>query len=254
MVIQDRDRHLLTELGTLRVIDREQARIVGGFGSTTRVNARLLALTQSGFLRRFFLGWGASGRKAIYAISRKGAQLVNVPERGPRQRRDASIASDFFVEHQLAVNEVYCELKYRQRRFEDLSLRSWMSFSSSLSAGRDLIPDGYFELKSQNEVIAGFVEVDLGTERRAVWTKKVESYLQLRLSGDFEREFHERTFRVLVMLDGERRLASIRNTIQGLTNKLFWLTTLGSFREHGVVDASWIRPSGQSQRFVEKLI
>jgi hypothetical protein len=48
LVIQERDRRLLRELGHLRVIDREQAKVFGGFSSTTQVNARLLALTQAG--------------------------------------------------------------------------------------------------------------------------------------------------------------------------------------------------------------
>jgi hypothetical protein len=92
MVIQERDLRLLRELGVMRVVDREQAAIVAGFASTTRVNARLLALTRSGLLRRFFLGTTAGGTKALYALSAKGAQLVGVPLRGPQRRKDESIA------------------------------------------------------------------------------------------------------------------------------------------------------------------
>ena len=44
IILQDRDRHLLRELAVMRVIDREQAKCVAGFGSTTRANTRLLAL------------------------------------------------------------------------------------------------------------------------------------------------------------------------------------------------------------------
>lgn len=40
-VIQERDQHLLRELDVMRVIDREQAKEVAGFGSTTRANASL---------------------------------------------------------------------------------------------------------------------------------------------------------------------------------------------------------------------
>ena len=36
------------ELAVMRVIDREQAKVVAGFGSTTRANARLLKLTRAG--------------------------------------------------------------------------------------------------------------------------------------------------------------------------------------------------------------
>ena len=107
IVLQARDRQLLQELAVMRVVDREQAKIVAGFGSTTRANVRLLALTRAGLLRRFFLGAGA-GRKALYAMSAKGAQLVGVPMRGPRRQSDEVLVADFFVQHQLTVNEIYC--------------------------------------------------------------------------------------------------------------------------------------------------
>jgi hypothetical protein len=65
LVLQPRDRRLLEELATMRVVDREQAKIVAGFGSTTRANTRLLALSRAGLLRRCFLGTTAGGSKAL---------------------------------------------------------------------------------------------------------------------------------------------------------------------------------------------
>src|SRR5579863_3232566 len=87
-ILQDRDRHLLRELAVMRVIDREQAKCVAGFGSTTRANDRLLGLTRAGLLRRFFLGTKAGGKKAIYALSPNGAKLVDVPLRRPRRKQN----------------------------------------------------------------------------------------------------------------------------------------------------------------------
>src|SRR4029077_21157851 len=48
IVLQERDRHLLKEIAVMRVVDREQAKCVAGFGSLTRANSRLLALTRAG--------------------------------------------------------------------------------------------------------------------------------------------------------------------------------------------------------------
>ena len=45
-VLQDRDRHLLSELAVMRIADREAAKVVAGFTSTTRANTRLLAYPQ----------------------------------------------------------------------------------------------------------------------------------------------------------------------------------------------------------------
>jgi len=72
IILQDRDRHLLSELAVMRVIDRETTKLVAGFGSTTQVNTRLLELTRAGLLRRFFIGCIAHGRKAVYTLSPKG--------------------------------------------------------------------------------------------------------------------------------------------------------------------------------------
>ena len=48
LMLQDRDLRLLEALDTMRVANREQAKVVAGFRSTTRANARLLALTRAG--------------------------------------------------------------------------------------------------------------------------------------------------------------------------------------------------------------
>src|SRR5229473_968708 len=113
LVLQPRDRHLFEELATMRVVDREQAKIVAGFRSTTRANTRLLVLSRAGLLRRCFLGTTAGGSKALYMLSPKGAQAVGVPLRGPHRRKDEALIADFFIEHQLQINEIYCTLKYR---------------------------------------------------------------------------------------------------------------------------------------------
>src|SRR5258708_7071125 len=126
LVIQERDRHLLQELAVMRVIDREQVKTVAGFGSTTRANSRLLALTSAGLLRRFFLGTTGAGQKALYALSPKGAQLVGVPLRAPRRRKDEALVADFVVQHQLIVNEIYCAVKYRPMNLDGVSFRRWI--------------------------------------------------------------------------------------------------------------------------------
>src|SRR5271155_4928455 len=69
IILQERDRHLLRELGVMRVIDRMLAMAVAGFGSITRANNRLLALVRVGLLLRFFMGTDAVGKKALYTLS-----------------------------------------------------------------------------------------------------------------------------------------------------------------------------------------
>lgn len=250
VVLQERDRHLLRELAVMRVVDREQAKQVAGFGSTTRVNLRLLYLTRAGLLRRFFLGTIAGGKKSLYALSAKGAALIGEPQRGPWRRQDELIVADFFVQHQLVVNEIYCALKYGAARE---SFRRWQVFYQPLTPQIGLIPDGYAEIKTASESLAFFLEVDLGTESLRVWKEKVRNYLQYAVSGEFEREFRQRQFRVVVLAHSERRLLSIRKIVASATEKIFWFASLEDLRKNGFFGSVWLRPTGgERQPFVRE--
>lgn len=244
IVIQERDRKLLRKVGQhLRVVDREQAKIVGGFGSTTRVNARLLALTRAGLLKRFFLGTTAGGKKALYALSAKGAKLVGLPLRGPQRRNDETLAADFYVEHQLTVNEVYCALK-RGPLPQGIVFRRFESFFGPIMEGLRLIPDGYGELETPSGIMAVFLEIDLGHEHGPVWKEKVAKYLEFALKDTPDAKRFHRPFRVLVILPTERRLQSIQRVVAEKTDKIFWFANLEAIRRDGLFASVWRRPTG----------
>jgi len=250
-VLQPRDRRLLEELAIMRVVDREQTKTVAGFGSTTRVNARLLRLTQAGLLKRFFVGTTAGGAKALYALSLNGVRAVGVPLRGPQRRQDEAIIADFFVEHQLAVNGVYCRLKFETYP-HGISFRRWSAFHEPITPGLRLIPDGYVELTTPAGIVGAFLEIDLGTESLTVWKEKARQYLQLAVSGEFKRRFGEERFRVLVVAHSERRLQSIRQTVATITDKLFWFGDERTIQEKDFFGSLWFRPKGENRESLIK--
>src|SRR6185437_3339024 len=112
IVLTDRDRLLLKELAIGKVIDREQGKKIGGFKSTTRVNDRFLKLTRAGLVKRNFLATRAGGTKAIYSLSAKGAQVVQVEGRLIQRKKDSLLVGDLFIEHQLSVNSIWMQAKF----------------------------------------------------------------------------------------------------------------------------------------------
>jgi hypothetical protein len=245
--VQPRDLALLSELAVLRVADREQLKIAAGFQSTTRINARLLALYRAGLLRRFFLGSGG-GRRALYAPSEKGAQLVGVPCRGPRRPQNAPLVADFFVQHQLVVNEIYCALKFGAIPVPHVRYVNWLSFFEPLATTIRLIPDGYVEFATPTGIDASFVEVDLGHESLKVWREKTRRYVQLAVSGTYERQFKQPRFRVLVLANSLRRLQSIRAGVAEVTQKIFWFATLDAARGERFFAPVWLRPTEEAHQ------
>jgi len=249
IILQDRDLHLFKETGVvLRVIDRELAKCVAGFGSTTRANSRLLQLYRAGFLRRFFLGTIGGARKALYALSPKAAALVEIPYRGPRRASDQTLAADFFVTHQLWINQVYCLLKYHPIPVAEVRFVRWLGFHEPLLSGVPLIPDGYAELATPTKNLGMFLEVDLGHESRSVWQKKVQGYLQYAVSGSFAKQFGQAQFRTIVLASSERRLASLRAATAAVTEKIFWFATLDAVMSQGFWSQIWQRPRGTEQQ------
>jgi hypothetical protein len=226
LVLQPRDLDILRELSVMRVADREQVKIAAAFGSTTRVNARLLALARA-------------------ALSAKGAQLIHVSPRGPRRRQDEMLVADFFVQHQLSVNTVYCALKFGIIPVRGVRFLFWHSFHEVLTPELSLIPDGYVEFATPQGIVSSFIEVDLGHEGLAVWKEKTRHYLQLALSGTYERQFKQPRFRVLVLAHSARRVHSIRATVATVTEKIFWFATLDGVLGEKFFGPVWLRPTGE---------
>jgi hypothetical protein len=247
IVLTDRDRLLLKELAIAKVIDREQAKKIAGFKSTTRANDRLLKLTRAGFLRRFFLGTCAAGTKAIYSLSAKGAQVVQIEGRLIKRKNNSLLIGDLFVEHQLAVNSVWIEAKFKPIPVLDVQFVRWLAFPSALSKSTPLVPDGYFELRSTSGMYCLFCEVDRGTESLKVWSRKISLYLQLAASGEFQALFKQSRFRVLVVVSSERRLNILRRTTALHTEKIFWFATLEDINKKGLFAPIWKRPVGEQK-------
>jgi hypothetical protein len=235
LVLQERDLRLLEALQTMRVIDRQQSSVVAGFGSATRANARLLALTRAGFLKRAFVG----SRQAVYWLANKPLQDANRKGEAPAVEPAA-----LFLRHQLEINRVHLVVQYSGIPARGWWFGKWQSFQKPLSATVPLIPDGYFEVGSQQGFRPAFVEVDLGTEAVPIIAKKANQHLQLAASGEFAQIFGRSQFRVLVITTSARRVENLRGAVAKLTDKIFWFGTLDMISTERFWSAAWLRPSG----------
>jgi Replication-relaxation len=242
-VLQKRDRHLLEEIGVMRVIDREMARRVAPFRSVSRANARLHALVWAGLLQRFFTGTEAGGKKALYVLSPTGAQLAGTSATALRRKADEIVVADLFVAHQSWVNDLYCAFKYGSAAPDGTHFARWRSFSDALDRATPLVPDGYVECDGP-AAFSAFLEVDLGHERMSVWERKVRNYVQYAVSGRFANEFGKSHFLVLALCDSEGRMRSLREETAELTEKVFRFAIFRQIKQHGLWAPVWWKPVG----------
>jgi hypothetical protein len=224
VVLQPRDRRLLSALEVLSCLNREQAQVLGPFTSVTRANARLLQLTRARILRRTFHGTIAGGRQAVYV------------RRGRRRRALRAI------EHELALSEVFCRFSTRPSLIPETRFHRFVRTDEPLS-GSGIIPDGLVEITHGGQIHPVYVEVDRGTEPMSVIDRKASGYLALAISAEASGQPQ---FRVVVVTTGERRLKNLCREVARRTTKLFFLTTLQAINREGPWAPVWRRPTGEA--------
>lgn len=244
LLLQPRDLHLLKEAATLKVFDRIQAQICAGFHSTARANTRLPKLVSAGLLHRYFVATENGGKKSIYSLTPKGASVAEVTFSGIKRNRDKLLIGDLFIAHQLHINDIYLEVKYKTQPKQIVQFKQWLTPKAPLSSSAPIVPDAFFQVQSAERTISSFLECDLGGESGKVWLQKIEAYLAFATTGEFQRTFGEQQFRVLVVTTTDRRVRLIRSLVLRYTDKIFWLSTFESINRNGFWSAVWFRPQG----------
>jgi hypothetical protein len=235
---------LLRETTVLKVFDREQAQACAGIRTVSKASTRLSRLVTHGLLKRFFISTERGGRKALYTMTRKGASVAGIAFTGLNRTSDQLLVGELFVRHQLHINDLYLGLKYKPIPVEGVQFRRWMVLKARLSPASPIIPDGYFELTTPNRIVSCFLEVDLGGETSTVWKSKIESYLNFAVTGEFEHQFQQPQFRVLIVTITDRRRDALRALAAKYTDKLFWISTFNAINRDSLWSPVWLRPTG----------
>lgn len=236
MRLTGRDRSIVLLVDDRGALTRRQIGKALRFGSVSRVNAVLLRLSQHGYLARRTQGMLHGTKRTVYTLGTNGRELLGQPR---LQRSQYQRVSDLFLEHRLAVNDVWLAF---QLDYPGFGLTQWLSEAALAKLALGLVPDGYVEYRLHDQSFAAFLETDLGTETIKRFDNKVRGYLELAFGGRYERIFHRRYFRVLVVTDSDRRLVNLRSCIEARTDRIFWLATRTSIDQGSIFDAIWTRP------------
>jgi len=70
---------------------------------------------------------------------------------------------------------------------------------------------------------------------------RIQSYLEYAQSGYYQARYGVRYFRVLIITITLERLFNLKRLIEGLTNKIFWFTTMDQIRSRNVFQSIWYR-------------
>lgn len=111
-----------------------------------------------------------------------------------------------------------------EQRFNACHERSRMDDNKRLK----LRPDGFmqYQIKDSGKIYSAFIEVDLSTQSKKQIKDKIKRYLAFSETDLPQKEFSTRWFRVIFISKGKCRSQEIKEAIEAVTNKIFWITDL----------------------------
>ncbi len=253
MQLTERDRQIILAVYEYRLLSAHQLEALFFAGTPdnphsrrTACQRRLQLLYHHGFIERLpqpvILGQGRS--PFVYALDEAGANLVaghrgiDRAEVGWKPKHNE--LGPQFLDHSLVINDVRVVLQrlVDAGMFEAVAWTDELALKSAelqdkvpylVQGARPVrkYPDGYFIVKlSDGNQAHFFLEVDQGTMTNARWQEKVRAYHEFRLSGQSQRHYGTRNFRVLAVTTSEQRLANLkRATEQARGDHYFWFTT-----------------------------
>ena len=248
-------------------------------GQLVHCQYRLKLLFQHGYLYRDEQPTKLSeGRRPlVYFLDRKGATLLaqclglTDSDLDWRAKDNAAGAKHLFIDHLLKTNDIRIAMTLAAQQ-QHVTLERWLDDKTLKSRqmketvtlrnnkGEEqqvaLIPDGYVHLDTANGPRHHFLEADLRTmvglsskSGRRDWARKIRLYLAYKDSGKFDERYGARSFRVLTVTTGQRRLENLKQiTEESGGQARFWFTTFDQLTPETILSASIWHVAGREGR------
>jgi hypothetical protein len=251
IVLTDRDKQLLEYMFRFRLLNRDQIMALAHFNSLTRANTRLAKLVKARLLSRKQTPVvpGHGGAQALYHLAPASVGVLNAdPSAIIAQSRQASRWDLRQMDHVITANQVLVDFLSAVNRLPETQMLSFRTEPELRRAflAQPLVPDGWFAWTDQGKRFNCFIEVDLAHEGLTQWRKKVLDYLTYAESGLHQEVFSFRSFRVLVIALGARRLDGLRRTSEH-ADRFFLFAQLGEINAQTILGAAWLPVLGSDR-------
>lgn len=239
--LTDRDRQALEAVSRFRVMSGAQLQALlwseiapSARGRVARRGlARLVRLDVLAPLARRVGGERAGSASTTFAVGRAGQYLAQAGARSRRRVRAARTPGARYLEHTLAVAQLYVELVVAARR-SSVELASfepepecWRPYMAGFGARQVLKPDAFLKLATAEYELSWFIEVDMATEALSTLAAKATRYHDYFSTGTEQAE--RGVFpRVLWIVPDSWRADTLRERLAQLptgAHRLFAVTT-----------------------------
>lgn len=240
----ERDLRIVATVAKLRLVTTRQVQRLHFVDGTAKSNARmardvLRRLTTHRVLARLerrIGGVRAGSSGYIYALDVAGQRIAGMVSEDARRRRPVEPGLPY-VEHRLAVSELYVQLEEASRN-ENLEVVEfaaepdcWRPFFGPGGARTFLKPDAFVRTAKDEFEQLWFVEVDRATQSTAALKRKFRIYRQYWTSGREQQRWGDVFPRVLWLAPSVSRLRQLIDVAGAQPAEAWRLFTVRLFDE-----------------------
>jgi len=222
MKLTARDKVLIYQVYENRFMSRRQLEKLL-FPNTSACNRRLMLLYQHRYLDRLYKPVDFGSSQAVYALAKRGADIVAQEFRIERTRirwsRRQNKVEFLFLEHTLAISEFRVNLELAISKRPDVELLFWKRGTKELNdrvsdpEGKSkyltVAPDAFFGVQTPDGRSFYFLEMDMGTMSLIRLKSKIHAYRQYWKIGKYTERYGFKSFRVLTVTDSDKRMANL---------------------------------------------
>lgn len=257
MRLTARDTSIVLSVYENRFLRRDQIqRLYFPNATLAACNMRLKKLHGNSFLDRLERPATAATAQAVYALNKRGADVVaaklEIDRRKVRWNRANNYVEWLFMNHTLGISEfkICLDISLAGRREEllfyqrgDKTHLRRISMTGSKKKYFVVAPDAFFGIRSGRGKHIFFLEVDMGTETLARFAEKVVAYKRYWKSRQYKEEYGFNHFRVLTVAESDRRLANlIQATGKAGGRQMFLFTTFSAIQSSSPLGSIWLSP------------
>jgi hypothetical protein len=168
-------------------------------------------------LERRIGGVRAGSASFIYALGSVGQQIESDYKSHTYSREPSNV----FIDHTLAITEIYVKLRESTVTIADLESEPncWRPYGFAYGGKEVLKPDLFTKLQHGYEELSWFVEVDRSTEHREAINRKLKAYVEYFNTG-IEQSKHEIFPQVLWVVPDEKRKEWLKQLIKPFNQQI----------------------------------
>lgn len=204
-----RECEIIELIYRFRFLNRIQIQEMMDHKSHGQINFWLRDLTAKKYIGRIWNSrWRENTKPGVYFLGPKGVdyilKFIDFDNKYLKKYYKEDKRSFITVDHSLWCANFYLMVK-RQINYKEKSL-VYLSENDLLNKEfqKDVRADGYIKFKSNDELVEFFIEIDLETESRATFKKKVAKYLDYYQLKNWRRYFNRFPTILVVCFEEER--------------------------------------------------